>query len=502
MAEADSETQQQMDFITFLPPEIVVHILVNLSLADILSCVRVCSNWYHKIMHLDTYWKKSLKLLGVCEYVVSRCRHRYPEYRDIALKVYKTHQYIRSSRPEIKLVSRYYSAKYYFQCNYFRYGVLVGTLYEDFIPLSTAVYTVRSGVLQRTHEFTPIVQATPHRVVWSYVYCDYLLLASANGIWKGHNLISDKVALTWQGPTLYDADILIGCCRDCFLVATGKTVFDRISREGFWDLQMLQLGRGHETPTITKVKLNVTSLQSHHLTANCCKCIRLISKDFTSIINSFCTSHWLLLQWSDQVHVYEVNSDGKLTSFSLSQVLSPEIKHLEINSYHSTVFSISSDQSIMGYIVNGQLSVWSLSSMKIVSQFLLPHRTERVQINLLSLGHLYTVMGYESVYGAIQVVSTYTGQHMFGAHGFIDRATSSIGTPPPYFIFLGLVDEEWLNRIDILPHPTLPLFLYWDKMDHCVYGIVLQQKVKTNHSAPVQSANKRFMLKNVFRIKK
>ena len=88
------------------------------------------------------------------------------------------------------------------------------------------------------------------------------------------------------------------------------------------------------------------------------------------------------------------------------------------------------------------------------------------------------------------LLSTYTGEVIFGVHGFSGLAeASTIGTPPPYFTFLGLTDEEWLNRVDILPNPCLPILLYWDKLKHCVLGIVFKHHNEESQRIESEKAN-------------
>lgn len=473
----------KVDFISELPPEITVNILIYLSLSDVISCLRVCLQWYVRIIDLDLYWKEALRSLGVLQdIIISQYRSHYPKYKDLALKIYQTRQYIQASSPQVKQVSQTFSINRYFQCNYTRYGVLVGTLYEDFIPLLTAVYRVQpsTGVLKRNHTFLPSSHDCPHRVVWSSLYCDYMLLATANGTWQGHNLVSNNTLFTWQGPTLYDPDLVMGCCRDCYLVGIGKVVVQRRSKEIYWEIQILRLGRGYSIPTAVNIRLDIeVSIGPTASATSCCKNLGLISQSRDRDCAHFCSSHWLLLQWADSLYIHKVDSSGAGAEF-LKPLL---VLHCRINlsiepvdRYKCSSFILSSDQSLLSFIHSGRLGVWNLSNLKLVSNVLLKQRPDKVQINLLAIGHIYTIVGYESIQGVVQVLSTYTGEVIFGAHGFVDAVVSNIGTPPPYFIFLGLVDEEWLNRVDCLPHPTMPTLLYWDKMKHGVFGIVFRHR--------------------------
>lgn len=481
----------RIDFLSHLPPEIVFEILIHLPIADVLRCLRVSSEWHERILGMRYYWKgPALNSLGVSEHVVEQSKRHYKDCKDLAVRVYKNRRYVRASSPEAKQLSQIYLNRYY-QCNYFKYGVLVGTMYEDFIPLFTSVSTMapNTGLLKRTHSFLPPSQESAHRVVWSSLYCDYILLASASGRWRGYNLVTGEAMLSWQGPTLYDPDQLICCCQDCFLVVLGKIVVgshslssDRQGREIHWELQIIRIGRGNAKPSVSHVRLRValmgSSLPGVSVLAQYSKCIALISQSKDSS-SQFCQSHWLLLQCGRSVCIHRMESNVDCEALSPLVDLhyaSSICEQSFIEKHHSTQFTLSSDQSLLAYAVNGVIQVWSLNNdFKCVSCFRLQSLQDGVQVSILGVGHIYVIVGYGSDKGKVQVLSTYTGEVIFGVHGFSGLAeASTIGTPPPYFIFLGLTDEEWLNRVDILPNPCLPILLYWDKLKHCVFGIVFK----------------------------
>ena len=474
-----AEVNTYIDFISLLPPEILVIVLVYVPLKNVLLCLRVCSQWNIKITELDSYWREALKSLGVSRTIYDSITNqsKYLTHRDVVMKVYKTREYISRSQPIIKILSPSYPSNLYFQCNYSKYGVLVGTIYEQFVPLTTVVYSIKpnSGLLKRLASFQPLSQDTFHRIVWSHLYCEYLVLASASGIWRTYNLATGKNVLCWQGPTLYEPDLIVGCCEGCYMIVIGKMVSHWKPKETYWEIQIIHLGRGCGTaPTLTQVKLDVACPIQPLATEYGSRNVGIISHSRLCDSNGFCQSHWLLLQWADTVHIYEIDyiSGISMRPYAIfsSGIDISTVQLLTLDKHCSTEFVISSDQTLLGYIFSGSLYIWSLCSGKLEAKVSVKLK-KKVQIRLLSIGHLYTVIGYETVEGQLQVISTYTGKMVFGTHGFAGIQRQTLGTPPPYFTFLSMVDEEWLNKIDALPHPSLPVLLYWDKLRHCVAGI-------------------------------
>lgn len=478
----------RIDFIFLLPPELVLGILVHLPIADVLRCLRVSSVWHESITEATSFWKgPALKSLGVSDYVVLQSGRHYKTCKDLAVRVHNNRRYIQLSSPEAKQMSKIY-LNHYFQCNYFKYGVLVGTMYEDFVPIFTSVSTMipSTGLLKQTHSFLPALQESAHRVVWCSLYCDYILLASAIGKWRGFNLVTGEALLSWQGPTLYDPEQIFCCCQDCYLVGMGKMIVNRhqVNLEDkamYWELQILRIGRGHVRPTVSQVRLGITlpgnSIPGNSVLMQYCKSIGMISKSKDKGSSHFCRSHWLVLQCGSSLCIHQVASSNHQETVSTVPLV--DLNHsisetFLIDKHHSTPFVLPFDQSLLALATNGKVQVWTLNDFKCVSSFGLQSLQDGVQISILGIGHVYIVIGYGSIKGKVQILSTYTGEVIFSVHGFSGLGeASTIGIPPPYFTFLGLTDEEWLNKVDVLPNSHLPSVLYWDKMKHCVFGIIL-----------------------------
>ena len=473
----------KVDFVISLPLEILIEILTSLTITDVFSCMGVCKEWYVKIKSITTYWKVAAKSLGLSLYVVQQSKGTSPDYYSLVLNAWKSRQCISSSSPEVVFSSSRYPHHIYFQCNYSRYGTLVGTLYEDFSPEATVVYKIQPGSkkLVKKNQFEPVSYTPLGRICWSNVYCDYLLTASACGRWQGFNLATNSKLLDWKGPELYDQDILIGCCQQCYLVVVAKLVSKRQPMESLWEVDVINLGRGYSNPTIFHCNLVTPSYISPSTINYGCRNLEIISKIRSQDKGGFCNRHLLLLQWADMVSVHEVIYWNQINETPMkvfcSNLDDVNKEMLQLEKHSNTPFCLSSDDMLLGFLFTSKLHVWNLCTLQQESCINVQQQKDSAQVCLLALGHIYSLIGYESIEGRLKVISTYTGQCVFATHGFsgiLGGPKSTIGTPPPYFIFLGVVDEHWLSNTQALPHPCMPVILYWEKREHCVFGIVMK----------------------------
>lgn len=482
-----------MDFIGELPPELVFSILVLLPLEDALACMLVCRAWYARIRGLGGYWRSAATSLGVAGHLRSLLSTKYESYRELVLAAWNSRRYVISTEPQVKYLTASYPPDVYFQCNFARFGVLVGTIYSNFLPEATTVEMLRPGTcsLKKTHELDPVGNGAQNRIVWANLYCDYLLLVTASGRWRGFNLALSKIILNWQGPTLYDSSIMFSCCDQCYMVAIVRLVSQRRPKESYWDVHLVQIGKGQIVPVHAHYRLDTPDLIPPLQAGYGCKKTALLSRSAKTDLDSFCSHHWLAIQWADTVFIYEVMLPLGLVS-TPAKILNTGCSSAELaiclssEKQKNTEFVLSADSQLLGLVFHDRLHVWNLPTLsKEVTTRSIRCRKTGGKVCLIALGHLYSLVGFESLEGRLNVISTYTGQVIFTIHGFsglgmVGHNIRGTGIPPPYFTFLGAVDEQWLNSIDNNPHPSMPILLFWDKTRHCVGGIVLQHPNSTS----------------------
>ena len=479
-----------MDFIGELPPELVYYILLLVSVEDVLACMLVCRLWYGRIYDLGEYWRTTATTLGVA----GQLGTKYGSYREVTVAMHRSMRYLSSSEPKVKYLTDSCPPDKYFQYNYARFGVLVGTLYSNFSPNYTTVEKLQplpgTCILRRTHELDPVSSNAQHRVAWAHLYCDYLVLVTASGHWRGVNLVTNKIVLEWLGPSFFDTNIMFSCCDHCNMVAVVQLVSQRRPRESYWGVHLIRLGRGDTVPIHVHYRLDTPFLIPPLQAGYGCKKIALLSKSAKRDREQFCLRHWLAIQWADTVFGYEVVPPAKIVSKPLFTFTtdSVSIECMSSEKLRNTDFVLSLDLQLIGLVFHDKLHVWNLQTLtKQVTKSCIVRSSTTAddgKVCLVALGHIYSLIGFESVQGKVQVISTYSGQVLFSTFGFSGletvghniRGTSII---PPYFTFLGAVDEQWLNNMDRYPQSSMPVVLFWDKYHHCTAGIVFDH---TPHS--------------------
>ena len=471
-----------MDFIGELPPELVYSILLWVSVEDVLACMLVNRFWYTRIHQLDEYWRSAAATLGVADQSLLL---KYNSHREVTLAVRCSMRYLKSSAPKVKYLTVPYPPDVYFQCNYARFGTLVGTLYSNFSPNHTTVEMLRPGtcVLQKTHVLEPIGSSAQNRIAWAHMYCDQLTLVTANGHWRRVDLVANKIVLEWQGPSWFDSSIMFSCCDQCHMVSVVRLISQRRPKESYWDIHLIRLGRGESQPVHVHYRLDTPFIISPLQAGYGCKKIALLSRSAKRDREGFCLLHWLAIQWADTVFVYEVMLPARIASKPIITLTTDSIsvECMLSEKQRNTEFVLSVDMQLIGLVFHDKLHVWNLHNLtKKVTSRNIRTSTSEGKVCLIALGHIYSIIGFESVEGRLQIISTHTGKVVFSTHGFsglgmVGHNIRGTGIPPPYFAFLGVVEEEWMNNLDLYPHSSMPFLLFWDKTHHCAAGIVLER---------------------------
>lgn len=502
----------RVDYIGLLPVEITLEILISLALNDVLSCMLVSRGWYARITTLGSYWRHALLTLippSLCD-VAYRSRPS-ADHRELVLRAWQSRECLRAARPVVQPLTLSVPPHVYFQCNHAHHTTIVSTLYCSFIPRIIVVYRLQPGTgkLVKKHLFKPISSEAQSRIVWAHHFCDYLLLVSASGHWRGFNLAFDRLVLDWQGPPVFDSDIVFGCCESCFMVVAGKLISSRYLRESYWEGHLFRLGRGMATPSFSDFHVYTSVYMNRSVVSGMQKKLVLLSRSSRSRDKEgFCERHWLFMQSIEGVYVYQVDLPSILLPTSLT-TLNFHYSHsigdedVVVSMYDSvdttknTAFKISLDNGLLGCISSDKLHVWKLSDEGFAKESVVSiPRRNRSSVRLLAIGHLYSILGYESVEGHFQVITTHRGDPVFSTYGFSGlglEPSSSNGTPPPYFTFLVITNEEWLNDGCGLPHPYFPFMLFWDKKRHAILGLSLKHNNGNYRKVTViQSTNRKW----------
>ena len=233
-----------VDFVSRLPPEIVLDIVLNLGVEDVVQCLLVSKQWHDILSGLEPYWRRACLEFGLPDHVVGRLRPRYATSKALLFAARQHRQSICATRPQcFSLSQESYPYDTHYACQYTNGDMILGTVYRDFRPKEIIVERVcyRSVVRVRTL-FPQFASTAENRIIWGYLSQEFLLCVTASGIWSAYDSSINSPLFRWKSDSMYDSDIRIGCCEKCLVVCTAK-LFSFRNEESYWDLKVFKVGR-------------------------------------------------------------------------------------------------------------------------------------------------------------------------------------------------------------------------------------------------------------------
>ena len=473
-----SNNECNNDFLSCLPPELVVNLFRYLSLDDVLGFSLVSRRWYRLVCGLEEYFRDACTTFGLSSTTVSRERWRYASYRELVIVARRQRRSLNAVPPSsIPLTSdRLIAKEHNYQSNT-SYGNLVArTIYSDFIPVQTVIERVTSDALTQLKVFPASPGATAaDRVKWACMDTDFLLCATACGMWSGYSLTaSPRAALRYRCrmDPLYSS--IIGGCNKCFLVLVGNVDHPRFKEEPTaLRLQLNAIAFGRELthpPNTSKWNLTPKTQASQLVIENGKKCIYVLPWNSGSPGNQggggFCKSHLILHQLVDTVTSYMLTLDPP--ALSVHHPL--HVPVFEVCKGGKTMdfeLVVSCDKSFMAFLCAHRLQVFDVQSGVLQSAASidigdLRHKNMR----LLAVGHVYSLIGLEP-YDTLLVVSTHTGAIVAKYCNFAVYS----GPGPNRIEFLCVIDTLWLDDISRLCCKDLPTVMYWNGSTSCTMGL-------------------------------
>ena len=494
-----TESPETVNFFKELPPELVLQIILNLDLDDVFSCLYVNRNWYNLLSELEPYWRKASVTFGLFGHVVETLRPRYLSSKAMLLAARRHRKLITSTPPACRTLTGGYPFNVHYVCKFAREQTLVGTIYKDFRPCEIIVQKVKRISAERTLTIHPIFSlCAENRVTFVHLYTDLMLCASASGLWSLYNLQSGVTVFQWRCESLYDCEIKIGCCEKCLVIAIAKLIVSH-NEEVYWDLKIIKIVQNHQTdprkrkmvqsfsPTQAKFEIKTRNEDiSVRRAPFGKKRVSILSNSTELSSRRFCKSHTLLLQWAHVIVAHDMipNDRGTILisrapSLSYDMSFKEEFLDIAIIRQHglNTEFVLSNDHQLLGVVFQSHLIVWNVESSKQLS--LVEIKLEQYdyeEMRLISLGHIYSIVGLEFTNGLLVVVNS-TGQVLLKYSGF---AQKHCRMTPPYIEFLSPVESQWTSDIKCPCSMALPAVVYWNKTNRSLEGIYFGQPCESS----------------------
>ena len=440
------------DYLSLLPPELVVKVLCFLGADDIFSCMLVCRHWCRVVSECDPYWTSLCKKIGVSEYMLREERPKYGSLKALALTALRYQNRIKLSQPACKE----------FQTDSKSVGsVDMHTLQlRPAKPISNGVFiqqefrggkcvlSIRgltaSGILA---ELASATVSHAFFIIWSSSSSKYVLVYSSTGEWVRISVssVTESPFYLWEqyGGDIYSLPYYdIASCPECSLVAV---ISKAPSHNGFWDLVILKLRTGESA--VEKQVCTFFFQPDKDLQGNvffCPQKIALLPSPDTKQ-GDFCCSHTVLMKLGGYIVTcnLELFDSGNCAVSNPTQTLRSH-SNPSLNATPSILgetFCLSCDRKLLGYVTGDTFCLWNLDT----------YTEMRCKLNGLKLsnkveckavGHLFSIICTSNT---ICVISSFTG-NVLVAYAIRD-STQQIFAP---------VHQDWLNKFE--PYRNMVIF--------------------------------------------
>ena len=490
-----------VDFLSLLPPELVLRVCLCLSPAEVTRCLLVCRAWCIRLSQLEPYWRAACTAAGLSGFMVRKFGPRHKTSRELFLATKNYLKSLAAPPPTTVNLTRGYPFDVRYTHQYARQGCIIGTIYRDFQPREMAVERVRGGELTRTHTLRLAFNSrSEHRLVWgSLLEGNIYVCATASGRWSLYDLSTPgslSPSLSWAGDPLYDTDLRLSSCERCGLVAMAKLVsFHTVDEESFWDLRFLRLGL-HLSPPSHLLRFRLYHKNKDIVGRRVPHGKRwawLVSKTPPPSPGETCSDHLLLLQWANSItsHVFITTETGlSLVSQTPHQAFLSPCTSLDSTLHNSsglhTHFVLSSDHQLVGVVFQARLQVWELWTGREMSNVQLPVREPFEQLQLLAVGHLLSVVGLQYSTELLLVLSL-SGEVVWRCRGFAQQHSHMV---PPYTQLLCLGEEQWLS--DFSSPSRRRTLTFWNKTNRSLEAVLLgEEPVANDNQSPILSSNRK-----------
>ena len=440
------------DFISLLPPEIVVKILSYLEAGDIFRCLLVSRGWNKVITDSEPFWKYYTRLMGVPGEMMSAERHRYSSYKAFALAVLRVRNAIRKGKPTY----RHYPdktgkpPKATLTCRPAKpitNGLFIS--HEVYAGCDIGTYILSLRAVDRVNDLVELTAVTVSHlfvIIWSQSSPNYILIHGSDGSWIQSRILSrdgfDVRNSTWNDRVYSGAYYELGCCPDCCLLG----IVSKVARENeLWDLLVTRLVTDTDEPEKLHTTFSFLPFKpSHRNVFFQIHKLAILPDSSQRDVEGFCTKHKLLLQFGACICIFSL--DIQVEADGMANVIVENLCNLcpfDDLSYYSTPsilghhFCLSTNNKFAAYFVDGSFYSWNLETLKLYG-FRKKGYDFPKNADCIAVGSLFSIMYTTGIRG-LRVISTVNGETL------LVHRIDYTGDNPVH----GPKDQRWLSDLNV-----------------------------------------------------
>ena len=432
----------QRDFLSLLPPELVVLILSYFDAKEIFKCMLVSRHWYDVITNCEPYWKSVLlRRVGITHHILKENHSNYHSMREFASVALKFQKHIRNAKPLFKSYQVLNDAGMTLTlrpAEPTQNGIFLG---HEVHPGPTGREVGKYALSIRAvfphdiiTEVLSLVVSQQFIIMWSWSSHRYVVVYGSNGEWVRCKMEPREapVDVIRCIDEIYSmAYYEIGCCPHCCLIA----VIPKMPRDGsLWDVEIVKLISGRLEPEKAtcafyflpheSLRGNVF-LQAHNL-------VVIPVPDHGCDSHGFCCNHKVLLQFGAGFALCSLQIQDNSLIVETIRTYCP----LNDPAYFASVsilghkLAVSHDMQLVGYFLDGFVYTWNMETGE--GRRLVNYRFP-TKGDCIAIGHLFLLVRGS---GLIRIISTITGQLLL-LHRIKYTGDNTVYGPRK---------QDWLNR--------------------------------------------------------
>ena len=418
----------EFDFLSHLPPEVVLKITEYLGVRDVLRSMVVCRSWKKMLTYgeLTRFWRRACRHAGLPDYYIRQQMPRCELPNELLLDMKRHKSHIQSITPEIKTLTGNHPFESSTKCEYAGNGYFVKTV--DYVSLEYQETVIGElDTVQRNIVKTDALVGTYGEVQWATMCAGNVVWGTNAGYWFRYHLESGSFRRLFSGTkvvrTMGDS---IGHCRHCmfFIVAGAENMMHGYN----WHFHFMKMEEGKEKTLEHKCKVTIPP-----------KITQFIPRPVKAHIlsDNQCQSHRLVIQGGTGACVFKIEHNGpEIVTLSNKPVgiLDPfydsEAAVMVVNTT-SDIFLSSDEQrsSIVTSVVYPYASglclhIFDMTTYQRIISVKVDWEENFNDAEVLAVTGLYTVLGIGHSKGAVKVVHSRTGKVLLEHYGL------SRGLPP------------------------------------------------------------------------
>ncbi len=415
-----------VDFLSELPPELVLHIINHLKVPDVLKCLRVCKRWHHKLClgEMAKFWRRACEYSGLpVEYIKKQLINSKKDPNELYRNIIHHKSIVASQKPEVGPITGTYPFDATHKCEYAGNGYFIRIIEskseDDEIAFGEFCSEKRSIVMLDSHR----ARGKCGEVIWTHHMAGNVMFQTGKGRWFRYNIADQRLIELTFGKHDKGRHYTIGYCQHCLFLVFVST--ENSMHSYHWILYFLNFSDGrddkplelrHKTPIPPGTTQYIPSPAKGHL-------LPLKPGDCSQ-------GHQLIAQGGNGACVYNVthsNEEGIQISPKPVGKLDPffdiNIAVMVVNT--TSEMTLSADEKIIGLITcivypfkSGLcLHLFDTRTFERISSVKLDWKKGFDDGYVLAVNRLYAALAVSHDDGCIKLMHAHTGECLLNITG-------------------------------------------------------------------------------------